>query len=48
VVTFLLWLLTLPLRLSGIVVDGVFALLRAIVAMPVKVSGWRRGTRAAG
>lgn len=28
------WLLTLPFRLLGITVDGVFRLLRAIVALP--------------
>ena len=35
----LVWLLTLPFRLLGIAVDGVFALLRAIVMLPARVLG---------
>ncbi len=32
-----LWLLTLPFRLVGITVKGVFELLRAILLLPVRV-----------
>jgi hypothetical protein len=35
------WLLLLPLRLVGIAVEGVFALLRAIVMLPARVLGGR-------
>jgi hypothetical protein len=38
----LVWLLTLPLRLVGIAVEGVFALLRALVLLPARVLGGRR------
>jgi hypothetical protein len=31
------WLLLLPFRLMGIAVNGVFALLRAILLLPVRV-----------
>jgi hypothetical protein len=31
------WLVTLPLRLLGIALDGVFALLRAVVMLPARV-----------
>lgn len=31
------WLITLPLRLLGIALDGVFALLRALVMLPARV-----------
>jgi hypothetical protein len=36
------WLLLLPFRLLGIVVDGVFEFLRAIVMLPARVLGGRR------
>lgn len=35
------WLLTLPFRLVGIAVDGVFGLLRAIFLLPARVLGAR-------
>ena len=35
----LVWLLTLPFRLLGIAVDGVFGLLRAIVTLPARMLG---------
>jgi hypothetical protein len=35
------WLLILPFRLLGIVMEGVFALLRAIVTLPARLLGWR-------
>ncbi len=33
----LVWLLLLPFRLVGIAVDGVLALLRAVVTLPARV-----------
>jgi len=33
----LIWLITLPLRMIGIAVEGVFELLRAIVMLPAKM-----------
>ena len=33
----LVWLLLLPLRLLGIVVDGVFDFLRALVMLPARI-----------
>ncbi len=38
----LVWLITLPFRLLGIAVDGVFGLLRAIVMLPARVLGGGR------
>jgi hypothetical protein len=35
----LVWLISLPFRLLGIAVDGVFSLLRAIVMLPARVLG---------
>jgi hypothetical protein len=35
----LVWLLTLPFRVLGIAVDGVFGLLRAIVFLPARILG---------
>ena len=35
----LVWLLLLPLRLLGIGVDAVFALLRAVVMLPARILG---------
>ena len=37
----LVWLLSLPLRLLGIVIDAVFSLLRAILALPERLLGGR-------
>lgn len=37
------WLLSLPLRLVGIAVEGVFALLRALILLPARVLSGRRG-----
>ncbi|HET9107995.1 MAG TPA: hypothetical protein VFN79_12490 [Steroidobacteraceae bacterium] len=37
-----IWLLLLPFRLLGIAVDGVFALLRALLFLPARVIGGRR------
>jgi hypothetical protein len=36
------WLLSLPFRLLGIAVEGVFGLLRAIVTLPARVLGAAR------
>jgi hypothetical protein len=41
------WLLTLPFRLVGVVVGGVFDLLRAIVTLPARLLGLRPKTNAA-
>jgi hypothetical protein len=38
----IVWLLSIPFRLLGIAVDGVFSLLRAMVMLPARVLG---GTR---
>jgi len=35
----LCWLLTLPFRLIGIGVEGVFELLRAVVMLPARILG---------
>ena len=42
----LVWLLTLPFRLVGLAVEGVFALLRAIVMLPARILGGRTAARA--
>jgi hypothetical protein len=34
-----IWLLLLPFRLLGIVVDGAFALVRALFMLPARVLG---------
>ncbi len=36
------WLLLLPFRLVGIVVDGVFEFLRALVKLPARILGGGR------
>jgi hypothetical protein len=35
----LVWLLTLPFRLAGIVFDGLFATLRALLFLPARLLG---------
>jgi len=35
----LVWLLSLPFRLLGIAVDGIFGLLRALVTLPARLLG---------
>jgi hypothetical protein len=42
----IVWLLSLPFRLVGLAVEGVFALLRAIVLLPARVLGSRSTARA--
>lgn len=37
----IVWLLLLPLRIVGIAVEGVFALLRAVVFLPARLLGGR-------
>jgi len=37
----IVWLLLLPLRLLGIVVDGAFTFIKAIIFLPARVLGWR-------
>lgn len=37
----IVWVLTLPFRLVGIAVGGVFELLRAMLTLPVRVLGGR-------
>ena len=39
----LVWLLSLPFRLLGIAVDGVFGLLRAVLMLPARVLGAKPG-----
>jgi hypothetical protein len=34
-----IWLLSLPLRLLGLTIEGVFALLRAIIMLPSRLLG---------
>jgi uncharacterized membrane protein YgaE (UPF0421/DUF939 family) len=38
----LVWLVSLPLRLVGITVGAVFALISALLFLPARVLGWRR------
>ena len=38
----IVWLLLLPFRLAGIVVDGIFEFLRAVVMLPARVLGGAR------
>ena len=37
----IVWLLLLPFRLLGLVFDGVFAFLRALLLLPARVLGYR-------
>jgi hypothetical protein len=37
----IVWLLSLPFRLLGIAVEGVFGLLRALLFLPARVIGGR-------
>jgi len=38
----IVWLLMLPFRLVGLTVEGVFALLRALILLPARVLDGRR------
>jgi hypothetical protein len=37
----LVWLLSLPLRLIGITVGALFALIRGLLFLPARLLGWR-------
>jgi hypothetical protein len=37
-----IWIVMLPFRLLGIAVDGVFALVRALIMLPARVLGDKR------
>jgi hypothetical protein len=37
----IIWLISLPFRLLGIAVEGVFELLRAIILLPARLLGGR-------
>jgi hypothetical protein len=37
----LVWLIALPLRLLGIAVEGVFALMKALLFLPARILGHR-------
>ena len=39
------WLISLPLRLIGITLEAVFALLRTVLFLPARLLGSRRGPR---
>ena len=39
----LVWLISLPFRLIGITFAAVFALLSALLFLPARLLGWRRG-----
>ena len=41
----LVWLLSLPFRLVGIVVEALFAFIRAVLFLPVHLLGGRRACR---
>jgi hypothetical protein len=38
----IVWLLTLPFRILGVAVEGVFELLRAIILLPARLVGGAR------
>jgi len=38
----LVWLVSLPLRLIGITLEAIFALVRALLLLPARLLGWRR------
>ena len=37
------WLVSLPLRLIGVSVGAIFALIRALLFLPARLLGWRPG-----
>lgn len=41
----IVWLLSLPFRLIGITVDGLFAFLKGIILIPVRVLEGNKGVR---
>jgi len=38
----IVWVLSIPFRLVGIAVDGVFELLRAVITLPARILGGGR------
>ena len=36
------WLLALPLRLIGVSVEAVFALIKSLLFLPARILGWKR------
>ena len=36
------WLLSLPLRILGITLNALFALVRALLFLPARLLGWKR------
>ena len=38
----IVWLLSLPLRLIGITIGALFALVRTLLFLPARLLGWRR------
>jgi len=38
-----IWLISLPFRLLGIAVEGIFALVREIILLPARLLGYRGG-----
>lgn len=44
----LVWLISLPLRLIGITVEAVLALIRSLLLLPARLLGWRRQVARAG
>jgi len=38
----IVWVLSIPFRLLGIAVDGVFELLRAVITLPARILGGGR------
>lgn len=38
----IVWLLSLPLRLIGVSVEAVFALVKSLLFLPVRLLGWKR------
>jgi|WetSurMetagenome_2_1015567.scaffolds.fasta_scaffold131343_2 hypothetical protein len=38
----LVWLLSLPLRLIGVTISAVLALVRGLLFLPARLLGWRR------
>ena len=38
----IVWLFSLPLRLVGISVEAVFALIKSLLFLPARVLGWKR------
>lgn len=36
------WLLALPMRLIGVSVEAVFALIKSLLFLPARILGWKR------